>query len=62
MNDAPEPAGGLRDMEFAKLELKKEQKHKKEFKALNFQFADLQGENKRLAQKVGNGGGGEKGF
>lgn len=29
MNDAPESAGGLRDMEFAKLELKKEQKHKK---------------------------------
>lgn len=62
MNDAHEPAGGLRGMEFARLELKKEQKRKKEFKALNCQFADLQGENKRLAQKVGNGKGGREGF
>lgn len=37
-------------------------KSKSKFKAVNSQFADLQGENKQLVQKVGNGGGGREPF
>lgn len=44
----------MRETEFAKLELKKEQEHKTKLGALNFQIADLQVANKRLTQRVGD--------
>lgn len=57
--EALESAGDSRDTEFAKLELQKEHKHKKELGALNLQIADLQVENKRLTQRLGDVEGGE---
>ena len=58
-NQALESAGDSRDTEFAKLELQKEHKHKKELGALNLQIADLQVENKRLTQRLRDVEGGE---
>lgn len=55
--NALESAGDSRDTEFAKLEMVKEQRHKKELEALNLRIRDLEVANQRPAQGAKDVGG-----